>query len=192
MLNILSFKTIILSIHKSINKNETRIRLAKTKENFEDKKFQEFTLNQTSFLDLKDFRFETKNIVDALKLKKEIWSNSIRLDEICLIAYGARLNHKTENIGKDFFIYSEYKKGYKPFTEGKNIERYFYKQFGWLDYKPELHYNSMFPELFENDKIFFINVVKDKLRFAFDNKHFYNRVYTYITHRLQPFILKGG
>lgn len=32
----------------------------------------------------------------------------------------------------------------------------------------------MFPELFENEKLFFINVVKDRLRFAFDKDNFYN------------------
>jgi hypothetical protein len=32
----------------------------------------------------------------------------------------------------------------------------------------------MFPELFENEKIMLINVVKDKVRFALDKKHFYN------------------
>ena len=169
-----SVKTIIISINKSVNKEKTRIRIAKTKENFEEKSFTEFTLNQTEFLELKEYRFETKNITDALKLKIEIWDNSIRLDEICLIAYGARLNHKTKDIGKDYFIHNDFVDGYKPFTEGKNIERYSFNQFGWLNYQPELHYNSMFTELFENEKIFFINVVKDKLRFAFDNKHFYN------------------
>ena len=169
-----SVKTIIISINKSVNKEKTRIRIAKTKENFEEKSFTEFTLNQTEFLELKEYRFETKNITDALKLKIEIWDNSIRLDEICLIAYGARLNHKTKDIGKDYFIHNDFVDGYKHFTEGKNIERYSFNQFGWLNYQPELHYNSMFTELFENEKIFFINVVKDKLRFAFDNKHFYN------------------
>ena len=32
----------------------------------------------------------------------------------------------------------------------------------------------MFPQLFENEKLMFINVVKDNLRFAYDDKGFYN------------------
>ena len=36
------------------------------------------------------------------------------------------------------------------------------------------HYNPMFPELFENKKLMFINVVKDRLRFAYDDEGFYN------------------
>ena len=58
--------------------------------------------------------------------------------------------------------------------EGKNIERYFFSQAGWLNYIPSEHYNPMFPELFENNKIMFIRIVKDRLRFAFDNNGFYN------------------
>jgi len=107
-------------------------------------------------------------------LRDTILENTIRLDDICLIAYGARLNHKTEKIGKENYIFSEFKKGYKPFTEGKNIDRFIFTQCGWLNYQPEEHYNSMFPELFENEKIMFINVVKDRLRFVIDTKKFYN------------------
>jgi hypothetical protein len=91
-----------------------------------------------------------------------------------LVAYGARLNHKTKDIGKDYYISKEFRKGFKKFTEGKNIERYTFSQYGWLDFRPEEHYNPMFPELFESEKIIFINVVKDRLRFALDKEHFYN------------------
>ena len=167
-------KTIILSVNNSHNRNNTIIKKVKSNENFEEKTFNEFTLNQELFLKLKDFRFETKDISNFVNLKNIICEFSIKLEEICLIAYGARLNHKTESIGKDFFIHSEYKKGYKPFTEGKNIEKFYFNQYGWLNYQPDLHYNSMFTELFENDKIMFINVVKDRLRFAYDDKHYYN------------------
>ena len=60
------------------------------------------------------------------------------------------------------------------FCEGKNIERYAFSQAGWLDYTPNEHYNPMFSELFENKKLMFINIVKDRLRFAYDDKSFYN------------------
>jgi hypothetical protein len=91
------------------------------------------------------------------------------------VAYGARLNHKNNGNGKDFYI-SEIKNNdtQKPFFEGKNISRYEIKQSGWLNYVPDEHYNSMFKDLFENEKIVFINVVSDKLRFALDINGFYN------------------
>jgi adenine-specific DNA-methyltransferase len=167
-------KNIILTVVKEKHLRKTLIKKVKTKEDFNDNIFSSFSIDQSDFIELKDFRFETKDITRALKLKPIIWNNSIRLDEICLIAYGARLNHKTKSINKEHYVHSEYIEGFKPFTEGKNIERYHYSQYGWLDYQPAEHYNSMFPELFENDKIFFINIVKDKLRFAYDNQNFYN------------------
>jgi len=167
-------KNVILSVSKCRKKETTTIKIAKSETDFFDNSFTIYNLTQNLFLELKDYRFETKDISQSLKIKSKVWSNSIRLDEICLIAYGARLNHKTENIGKDNYIHQDFKKGYKPFNEGKNIERYSYTQYGWLDFKPNEHYNSMFTELFENEKIFFINVVKDRLRFAFDKAKFYN------------------
>jgi hypothetical protein len=167
-------KNIILKVLNSKSTSDTLIRTAKSQMNFQQNKFEDYRINQTKFLELKDFRFETKNIESASKLKYKIWKNSIRLDQICLIAYGARLNHKTKAIGKENYIHKEFKDGYKPFTEGKKIDRYTFNQYGWLDYKPNEHYNSMFTELFENEKIFFINVVKDRLRFAYDSEHFYN------------------
>lgn len=167
-------KNIILRVIKSEPSSLTMIKTAKSEKDFLENTFKLYQINQQLFLDLKDYRFETKNISEALKLKSELWKNSIRLDEICLIAYGARLNHKTEKISKDVYINKNFEKGDKPFTEGKYIERYSFKQFRWLEYRPDEHYNPMFPELFENDKIIFINVVKDRLRFAFDNQKYYN------------------
>jgi methylase of polypeptide subunit release factors len=167
-------KNIILSVQKSGNKENTTIKLAKSSNDFLQNSFAVSSINQTTFLDLKYYRFETKNISNALEIKEKISENTISLKNICLIAYGARLNHKTEKIGKENYIFGEYKEGYKPFLEGKNIERYSFSQYGWLNYQPEEHYNSMFSELFENEKLVTINVVKDRLRFAFDNQNFYN------------------
>ena len=167
-------KNIILRVINTKSDSETLIRKVSSGRDFISNSFTEFKLHQKEFLNLKDYRFETKDISIALTLKNKVWVKSIRLDEICLVAYGVRINHKTKNIGKEHFIHSEFKKGYKPFTEGKKIDRYSFIQHGWLDYQPLQHYNSMFPELFENEKIIFINVVKDKLRFAFDSENFYN------------------
>lgn len=167
-------KNVILNIQKSKNKGVTKIKVVKSENDFKDGKFNLTVINQNIFLGLKNYRFETKDISKLLDLKIKIHSNSIRLEQICLIAYGARLNHKSEKIGKEKYIYQDYKPNLKPFTEGKNIERYIYTHNSWLDYQPDIHYNSMFSELFENEKIFFINVVKDRLRFAYDNQNYYN------------------
>ncbi|MCZ2355364.1 MAG: N-6 DNA methylase [Bacteroidia bacterium] len=170
-------KNIILTIQhkpskaKSLN---TRIIKVNSEADFIAEKFDVFETEQQIFRTLEDSRLETKPVGSLISLKEKIWESSIPLSNICLIAYGARLNHKTKNIGKEHYISDKKEKGFKPFLEGKNIERYSFSQYGWLNYTPNEHYNSMFPELFENEKIMFINVVKDRLRFAYDNKGFYN------------------
>jgi len=170
-------KNIILKIQQKpvmADKLKTKIVKFESEEDFVNKKSVEFETEQQLFRTLEDSRLETKPIESFISLKEKIWKNSISLSEICLIAYGARLNHKTKKIGKEHYIFAQKENDYKPFLEGKNIERYHFSQAGWLNYKPNEHYNSMFPELFENEKIMFINVVKDRLRFAYDNKGYYN------------------
>jgi len=168
-------KNIILTVEKSsLKSNNTFIKIVNSENDFISNIFETSKINQQIFLSLKDNRLETKNQKNIGSIKETIWRKSISLDKICLIAYGARLNHKTKSIGKEFYIADKYRKGLKPFFEGKNIERYTITQSGWLDYKPSEHYNPMFTELFENEKIVFINVVKDRLRFAYDEKKLYN------------------
>lgn len=121
--------------------------------------------------DVENSYFEPKEV---LHLHTTLWQNAIPLGKLCLIARGAIFKHKTKQISKKSYIYPKKEGDYKPFLEGKNIQKYVFSQHGWLDYKPTEHYNSMFPELFENEKIMFINVVKDTLRFAYDDQHFYN------------------
>jgi len=165
-------KSIILTVQRN-NKNKfTEIR--KVNEPSEIVSPKTFKVLQEDFLNLKSCRFETRNIYILDDLKKKIDDKSVCLSKICFVAYGARLNEKKTTNGKDKYIHQDYQEGYKPFLEGKNIERYYYSQFGWLNYKPKEHYNSMFPELFENEKIVLIRIIKDRIRFAYDNSNFYN------------------
>ncbi|MCZ2223541.1 MAG: Eco57I restriction-modification methylase domain-containing protein [Chitinophagales bacterium] len=167
-------KNIILSYQNRKPKSKTEIKIVKSENEFINKSFEVIEVNQKDFLKQKDSRFDTNLNTNSSSLKEKILKKTIPLSDICLIAYGARLNHKTEKIGKENYISKEQRKGYKPFLEGKNIERYHFSQFGWLNYHPTEHYNSMFPELFENEKLVFIRIISDRLRFAYDNNGFYN------------------
>jgi hypothetical protein len=168
-------KNIVLRFQNSLPTHKpTIISKANSEEEVKNNKFTYFKIEQTNFLKLKSNRLETKNIYSFLDLRDKICKNTVTFEQICFIAYGARLNDKNTNEGKDKFIHLEKKTGFKPFLEGKNIDRYYFSQFGWLDYQPDRHYNAMFPELFENEKIMFLRIVKDKLRFAYDNQKFYN------------------
>ena len=168
-------KTMILLVENKFSKKlETKVVKANDVSDFQNNSFATFNILQNTFLNNKENRFETKPLKDFITVKEKLLKNSIPLENLCLIAYGARLNHKTEKIGKNYFIKKDYHHSYKPFTEGKNIERYNFSQNAWLNYQPEIHYNSMFPELFESEKLMFINVVSDRLRFCYDNQGFYN------------------
>ncbi|HRU38380.1 MAG TPA: TaqI-like C-terminal specificity domain-containing protein, partial [Candidatus Goldiibacteriota bacterium] len=167
-------KNIIIRLQNISNQHKTLIKKIKSRDEFKENKFHSFEIDQNEFLRLKENRFETKNIYSLSGIKDKIWLNSIPLEKICFVAYGARLNHKTKKIGKENYIHKEKKKGLKPFLEGKDIERYAHAESGWLNYEPREHYNPMFKELFENEKIMSINVVKDRLRFTIDSDYLYN------------------
>ena len=166
---------IILIVGKYKGQDQTKVRLHHSNADFDARGGKEFLINQHAFAGLKDSRLETNPLVfDSLKVKEKIWKQAVRLDQICLVAYGARLNHRSRKLGKDHYISQSPISGSKPFCEGRNIERYMFSQEGWLNYRPDEHYNSMFPELFENKKLMFIRIVKEQLRFAYDDEGFYN------------------
>ena len=156
-------------------KGQTKVRLHSSNADFDKRGGEEFYVNQHAFAELKDSRLETNPLVfESLKVKAKIWQHAVRFDQICFVAYGARLNHRSEKLGKQHYISQSPICGAKRYCEGKNIERYSFSQNGWLNYTPDEHYNPMFPELFDNKKLMFIRVVKDRLRFAYDNQGFYN------------------
>ena len=166
---------IVLTVSNHKVQDHTKVRLHHSNADFDERGGEEFLIDQHAFAKLKDSRFETTpHVFDGLKIKEKIWQQAIRFDQICLVAYGARLNHKSKKLGKNHYISQSAISGNKRFCEGKNIERYSFSQEGYLNYTPNEHYNPMFPELFENQKLMFINVVKDRLRFAYDDKGFYN------------------
>jgi tRNA isopentenyl-2-thiomethyl-A-37 hydroxylase MiaE len=167
-------KNIIIRIKNEYEK-QTKIRIAESPLSFTHNKFDERTINTTDFLKLKNVRFATNEFEKLLSVKEKIEKTSLKLENICLAAYGIRINHKADkNKPKQFYLSNKKIKDYKKFVEGKNIERYYHKQNGWLNYKPQEHYNSMFSELFENEKIITINVVSEKLRFSLDREGLYD------------------
>ena len=166
---------IVLTVGNLKGQDQTKVRLHSSNADFDTRGGEEFFVNQQAFSALKDSRLETKSLVfESLKVKEKIWSGAVRFDQICLVAYGARLNHRSEKLGKKHYISQLPISGGKRFCEGKNIERYSFSQEGWLNYTPDEHYNPMFLELFENEKLMTINIVKEQLRFAYDNEGFYN------------------
>ena len=166
---------IILMVENYKRQDQTKIRLHYSNMDFDVRSGNEFFINQHAFATLKDTRLETNPLVfESLKIKEKIWRRAVRFDQICLVSYGARLNHRSEKLGKKHYISQLPTSGSKRFCEGRSIERYSFAQEGWLNYTPDEHYNPMFPELFENQKLMFIRIVKERLRFAYDDEGFYN------------------
>jgi type I restriction-modification system DNA methylase subunit len=165
-------KTIILFIGKTQTHERTKIFRSISPEILEDN-FHE--ISQNEFKKLNKFVFETKPFLNLLKIKFKSETNVYKLEDLCLVAYGVRVNHKTEkDKPKNYYVHTENIDNYKRFIEGKDIDRYSHNQTAWLHYQPNEHYNSMFPELFENEKLFFINVVSERIRFSYDSKNLYN------------------
>ena len=166
---------VILTVGNHKVQDHTKVRLHHSNADFDERGGEEFLIDQHAFAKLKDSRLETNPLVfDSLKVKEKIWEQAVRFDQICLVAYGARLNHRSKKLGKDHYISQLPTSSSKQFCEGKNIERYSFSQAGWLNYAPDEHYNPMFSELFENKKLMFIRIVKEQLRFAYDDESFYN------------------
>ena len=152
---------VVLIVGKYRSQDLTKVRIHYSNSDFDKRAGREFFVNQHSFANLKDMRLETNPIVFESPQSKGKTSGkkATRLDEICLIAYGARLNARSGNKKKRNYISSSPVSGSKRFCEGRNINRYSFTQAGWLNYRPDEHYNPMFTELFENQKLIFINVV---------------------------------
>ena len=169
-----SVKNIIIRLSNNSG-HSTAIKIARRAENFEMLDFESRTIDPRKFSLLKNCRFETKDFEPILRIKHHVENRSCPLGKIFFVGYGVRVNHKTDSTKpKSFYVHANRDGDYKPFTEGKNIERFVFSQYGWLNYQPTEHYNPMFPELFENEKIMFIRVVSQRLRFAYDTANFYN------------------
>lgn len=165
-----------VTIRYSLKKNSiTKIKVVHSHEDFINNKLTETIVKTEQFKLLKGCRLETKGGIELLGIKSKIDSMSFRFGQIYTIAYGVRVNSKIDSSKpKSYYVHDIYQEGYKAFIEGKNIQRYKHKQCGWLNYCPKEHYNAMYPELFENEKIITINVVSERLRFSYDNDYLYN------------------
>ncbi len=170
-----AINNIIITIGKGNRLKSTKIIRYHQQADVEKQSGTEFLIDQKLFTRLKDYRFDTNpDIIKYIKIKEKICEKSIRLGKICLIAYGARLNHRSKNISKSNYIKSSPEIGLKKFCEGRDIQRYSFSHNSWLKYTPNEHYNPMFKELFENPKLMCINIVKDRIRWAYDDQGFYN------------------
>ena len=77
---------------------------------------------------------------------------------------------------KASFIYEKMANpNFKKYFEGKDMGKWLIKNHKFINYRPDVMYNPMFSELFENDKLVGLRTLSDisKLRFIYDNENYY-------------------
>jgi len=128
------------------------------------------------FTNNEESKFRLNLTKDKLVLLDKIKNNSKRLDQYCYIAYGLRGNAPSLKQGKDYFVRSDNPAGkYVPYFEGKMIDRWRFSSELFFDYKPKLHYNSMFREMFNAEKLVSNEIVgKGKFKIAYDSDGRFN------------------
>ena len=172
-------RTSILQIKKSKALNNTVILVMNIETESEKKVFLKrkyYDLKQSIFTKTQENNFRITLNNEKIQLLEKIKNNTYRLEDICSVNYGLRPSGKNNNFVKSDFIFNENKSGeYKKYFEGKDMGYWLVKKYKYLNYQPNLIYNSMFTELFENTKLVGIRTLSDinKLRFVYDDEHLY-------------------
>jgi hypothetical protein len=146
------------------------------------KSFEKFINNVRVKLDLDFIRKLPDNLFRIevsekdITLLKTLDEKSINFSTVCYVNYGCRLVSKKGHKKKKDYIFLENDNGkYKPFVEGSDIRKYKIISNRFVDYRPDEHYLSLFPELFDNKKLTSKDVVgKDGISVAFDQFGYYN------------------
>lgn len=166
-------RTCIFHLQKTnMSNNNIKIIDITTKEDAE--KFKKLIYNyvdQNIFNKTEKNNFRINLTNQKIDLLNKITKNSIKLEDICSVNYGLRPIPKDESLSKDIFIKNTFQKGYKVYFEGKDMGYWLVKSFSYLDYKPKIMYNPMFPELFERPKLAGLCTLSEinKLRFVYDD-----------------------
>ena len=96
---------IVLTVGSHKDQEQTKVRVHYSNTDFDTRGGQEFFIHQRAFGELKDSRLETNPLVfESLKVKDKVWQDAVRFDQICLVSYGARLNHRSKKLGKDHYV----------------------------------------------------------------------------------------
>ncbi|MDD3915052.1 MAG: Eco57I restriction-modification methylase domain-containing protein [Bacteroidales bacterium] len=120
------------------------------------------------------FRIEVSE--KDISIINKLDSFSLTFSDLCYVNYGCRLVSKKGTKKKKDYIFSENTNGrLKPFIEGSDIRKFKIISSRFVDYKPNEHYLSLFPELFESKKLTSKDVVgKDGISVAYDEFGYYN------------------
>lgn len=163
--------------NKNANKNKIKAIEINSHEDaykFSDRMYKYLGQEVFKSTDENNFRINLTN--EKIKILGKIKQKCLQVYDICSVNYGLRPVSLIKGQDKYFFIKKENPRDkYKKYFEGKNIGNWTVKEHSFIDYQPNIMYNPMFPELFENEKLAGLCTLSDieKLRFIYDNTGIY-------------------
>jgi len=172
-------RTCIVQISKTTPKSSHNIKVIdinsiKDKENFTNRIVVD--VPQKTFDETEENTFRINLTKEKIALLNRIKKDTLALFDICSINYGLRPSSEKLGLKKEAFIYEAKSKAeFKTYFEGKDMGYWLVNNISYLDYKPDIMYNAMFPELFENEKLVGLRTLSDitKLRFIYDDNGYY-------------------
>lgn len=130
-------------------------------------------IKQSIFNDTDENNFRINLTKEKIQIIEKIKNDSIKLENICSVNYWLRPSSKDWKLWKNDFIY-DYSNNwnYVKYAEWKDLWYWKIKNNMYLNYSPNIMYNPMFIELFENNKLVWLRTLSDiwKLRFNYDDK----------------------
>ncbi|MEA2046782.1 MAG: TaqI-like C-terminal specificity domain-containing protein [Euryarchaeota archaeon] len=113
------------------------------------------SIEQSVFWNTPRHTFRVELTPNMLHLEKKINATSVKLGDFCYVSYSIAAHSEVEGKGKSSYLSNTILNNkYKPFIEGKEIDRYVINWRGrYLKYDPQILRRPSLPELFENPKI---------------------------------------
>lgn len=160
--------SIILILERSADSLENKVKI------YSKLNSKPLLFDQKNFIN-DSFVISTKTNVDELILVNKLKSISINLGNVCKeMIFGVVITKNSDKV-----VSKEYKEGWKPYLEGKDISRYEIKFSNkYLLYKPKLLHRPRTPEVFEvKEKLLIQRITggKSPLAAALDTEQFYNK-----------------
>jgi len=172
-------RTCIFHLQKTLKSSNEKIKIIDVESLKDSDKFLKFQfnfLNQNIFIETDENNFRINLTNEKLIVLNKIAECCIRVDDVFSVNYGLRPSSEKLNLKKEAFIHSDNPtKKFKKYFEGKDMGYWVIKNHSYLDYQPDVMYNSMFPELFETEKLVGLRTLSDitKLRFIYDKNNYY-------------------
>ena len=165
---------IVLSFSNRRSTRRLDVRIHKSDDDFEDRSGDRLYIDFDTILKGINAQINTSasDVDEFIRIKIE--SQSSRLDEICWVSLGARLNNPRDRVGKSHYVSDEFQPNHVPFLEGRDVSRFSHIQSSWLNYRPDEHYNSRSVAFFASKKLMFTRITGARPRVSLDESGLYN------------------